>query len=173
VETSEPDEASASVESEDTTEGASSDSDDNVNPNREPPTSMTFLEIRHHPHSGIPEPEFIFRDLPSENIASDKFPYHTHELPKGKPWTPFRTRADFEFAETAIQSAMHSKTIKRLLKGIQQQWTEPGQSRITFKGMKDFKHCLAAARTFVVPVSTGRNAYGTEMTYELVSGGYS
>jgi len=49
---------------------------------------------------------------------------------------------------------MHRATIEKLIKGIKQSWTDPGHSRITFQGMKDFKQSMNAARKFVVQVCT-------------------
>ncbi|KAF8578405.1 hypothetical protein K439DRAFT_1621329 [Ramaria rubella] len=77
-----------------------------------PSISSTYIEIVHHPHSGL-EPEYIFCDLGSPTKAPLSTP---PQLAHGeRPWAPFRTRADFEFAETAVQSAMGAKTIKKLI----------------------------------------------------------
>ena len=113
-------------------------------------TSTTFLEIIHHPHSGISDPEFKFRDLPSDCLTTE-VPTVARCL-KGSPWAPFRTRADFEFAETVIQAATHAKTIDRLIKGIRNHWTDPGHSQITFRNVKHFNQSMKAARKFVVQV---------------------
>jgi len=61
----------SSVESEDPAEDPCSD--DDPDPTGEVPdhrqfTSSTFLEIIHHPHSGMKEPEFIFCDLSSAGL---------------------------------------------------------------------------------------------------------
>jgi hypothetical protein len=145
----------ASVESEDSTERSSGDdtsSTDGALDHPRPTTSTTFIEIIHHPHSGILEPEFIFCDLPSASPATDLPLLTQHQLLE-KPWAPFRTRADFEFAETMVQSAAHKDTIKKLIKGIRYRWTDPGHSHITFRNLKDYTQSLNVARTFVVPVS--------------------
>ncbi|KAF8584594.1 hypothetical protein K439DRAFT_1646883 [Ramaria rubella] len=81
-----------------------------------PGTSTTFLEIKHHPHTGL-EPEFIFCDLPVILQDSENNSEASHSDP-GTLWAPFRTQADFEFAEMTVQAAMHGDTIKRLLHGI-------------------------------------------------------
>jgi len=146
-------EDSNSVESEDSTEGGHviTNSSKRV-PDQGQHTSTTYIEIIHHPSSGI-EPQFIFQNLPSLPDTTD----HSHHQPTiqstGKPWAPFHTRADFEFAETVIQSALSAPTIKKFLKGIKHDWTDPGHSRITFKGFKDFKQSMGAARNYVVQVS--------------------
>ncbi|KAF8573744.1 hypothetical protein K439DRAFT_1624846 [Ramaria rubella] len=107
-----------SVESED--KSSSGDSNDNADLTAAlqsyPGTSTTFLEIKHHPHTGL-EPEFIFHDLPVIIQDSENNSDASHSDP-GKPWAPFCTRADFEFAEITVQAAMHGNTIKRLLHGI-------------------------------------------------------
>jgi len=146
----------SSVESKDPAEDPCSD--DDPDPTGEVPdhrqfTSSTFLEIIHHPHSGIKEPEIIFCDLSSAGLEENLALQAQHCL-GGKPWAPFHTRADFEFSETVIGSSMHTATIEKLIKGIKQSWTDPGHSRITFQGMKDFKQSMNAARKFVVQVCT-------------------
>ncbi|KAF8521655.1 hypothetical protein JB92DRAFT_3275059 [Gautieria morchelliformis] len=111
----------------------------------QPHTSTTFLEIIHHPHSNQ-QTEFIFRDLPIPPPSEDYSRPQSNST--GKPWAPFRTRSDFEFAELVVQSAMKGSTVKRLLKGIRHDWTEPGSTKITFQNKVDFQKSMAAARKF-------------------------
>ena len=143
-----------SLNSEDSLE--SEDSDDATNSsdraNNQQFTKSTFIEIIHHPHSGILEPDYIFCDLPSGHPTVDNFDNNMKQS-TSRPWAPFKSRADFEFTETVIQAAVHTNTIKRLIQGIRRSWTDPGHSQITFRNMKDFKRSLGAARKFIVQVS--------------------
>ena len=109
----------ASVNAEDAVDSESEDSIEEVttnSPSRAQDegqhTSTPYIEIIHHPSSGL-EPEFIFHGLPSLTQNTNHQAAHQS---KRVPWAPFRTRADFEFAETVTQSAL--STIKKLLKGI-------------------------------------------------------
>lgn len=141
--------SSDSVESEDSIEEVTTNSPSRA-PDEGQHTSTTYIEIIHHPSSGL-EPEFIFQGLPSLTQATNHQAAHQS---KRVPWAPFRTRADFEFAEIVTQSALSSSTIKKLLKGIRHSWTDPGHSRITFENFKDFKQCMEASRKYVVQVSS-------------------
>ncbi|KAF8586450.1 hypothetical protein K439DRAFT_1646238 [Ramaria rubella] len=81
-----------------------------------------------------------------------------HRL-EGKPWAPFRTRGDFEFAELAVQSAMRSKVTAKFLQAITHDWTDPGHSQLTF-----------TARTFNVQFKSGivmATFNGEEHTFEF------
>src|SRR5882724_8894927 len=87
-----PDIAS-SVESEDPAEDPCSDDDPDPTggaPDHWQFTSSTFLEIIHHPHSGIKEPEFIFCDLSSAGLE-ENFAFQSQHCLGGKPWAPFHT----------------------------------------------------------------------------------
>ncbi|KAF8584404.1 hypothetical protein K439DRAFT_1616705 [Ramaria rubella] len=79
-----------SVESEDS-DSLSSDPEstfgsDSEEPARCPTISSTYIEIVHHPHSGL-ELEYVFRDLP----PSPKAPLSTQPRPAHgeRPWAPF------------------------------------------------------------------------------------
>ncbi|KAF8520305.1 hypothetical protein JB92DRAFT_3285845 [Gautieria morchelliformis] len=123
---------------------SNSDSNSEASQNQ-PHTSTTFLEIIHHPHSNQ-QTEFIFRDLPIPPPSEDCSRPQSNST--GKPWAPLHTRSDFEFAELVVQSAMKGSTVKRLLKGIRHDWTEPGSTKITFQNKVDFQKSMAAARKF-------------------------
>ncbi|KAF8583675.1 hypothetical protein K439DRAFT_1617303 [Ramaria rubella] len=140
------------VESEDTGDSDADSKDRATERARCPPISTEFIEIRHHPSTGL-EMEYIFRDLPAGiPSAMDTL----NGLPLGlpvnsdKPWAPFRNRADFEFAQLAVKEGLHSTTIKELLNGIKNRWTNIGQSRLTFKGKADFNDSFAFARNYIV-----------------------
>jgi len=83
----------SSVESEDPAEDPCSDDDPDPTggaPDHQQFTSSTFLEIIHHPHSGIKELEFIFCDLSSAGLEENLALQAQHCL-GGKPWAPFHT----------------------------------------------------------------------------------
>ncbi|KAF8576358.1 hypothetical protein K439DRAFT_1622892 [Ramaria rubella] len=61
---------------------------DSEEPARRPSISSTYIEIVHHPHSGL-EPEYRFRDLGSPTKAPLSTP---PQLAHGeRPWAPFKT----------------------------------------------------------------------------------
>src|SRR5882724_2480509 len=64
----------SSLESEDPAEDPCSDDDPDPTggvPDHQQFTSSTFLEIIHHPHSGIKEPEIIFCDISSAGLEDN------------------------------------------------------------------------------------------------------
>src|SRR5215510_5754303 len=83
-----------------------------------PGPTLTSLSIKiiHHPDSGINEPTII----PLE--SRDAIPHEPKDLdsvsiyqPPLKPWAPFRTREDFEYAETAIKGLLSKETVNMQL----------------------------------------------------------
>ncbi|KAF8582039.1 hypothetical protein K439DRAFT_1647685 [Ramaria rubella] len=120
-----------------------------------PAASMTYIEIEHHPHSGL-ETEFIFHDLPSQSMGLH---------PSGHSIT------NFEFAETAVQSAIGAKPIKKLIKGIKHEWTDPGHSKLSFQNLEDYNQSLNSARSYVVQFQEGHvqaTYAGQEFTYKFL-----
>ena len=93
--------SSDSLESEDSMEEVTTNSPSRA-PDEGQHTSTTYVEIIHHPSSGL-EPEFIFQYLTSLTQVTNHQVAHQS---KRVPWAPFCTRADFEFAETVTQSAL-------------------------------------------------------------------
>jgi hypothetical protein len=67
-----------------------------------------------------------------------------------KPWTPFRTRADFEFVEEAVTQCLSKHTINTLLDGFHGRWAK--KTKITLHKYAEFKTSLSAARKFSVQV---------------------
>ncbi|KIJ28994.1 hypothetical protein M422DRAFT_136764, partial [Sphaerobolus stellatus SS14] len=60
------------------------------------------------------------------------------------------TRADFEFAETAVVEGFNSHCTQKLLSGINSQWAN--NSKLTIFDTNDLNESLAAARNFVTQV---------------------
>ncbi|KAJ7651757.1 hypothetical protein B0H17DRAFT_1215217 [Mycena rosella] len=68
---------------------------------------------------------------------------------EAKPWAPFRTRADFEYAESVV-SNMERKWVNTQLSGMRGSWSDaPSASNITFKNYDHMEKTLATARTYV------------------------
>ncbi|KAJ7220258.1 hypothetical protein GGX14DRAFT_515671 [Mycena pura] len=66
------------------------------------PASRLYIEIEHHPHSGLPN-DIIPLDSPARCSAAPSQSCGASALmvPRDRqPWAPFRTRVDFEWAET-------------------------------------------------------------------------
>lgn len=102
----------------------------------------TFIEVYHHPHSGKDTPTVIPLDDPTKIHSS---PHSVKPLiASAKPWAPFRTHADFEFAELAVTECLSKMAINRILKGYHDHWAK--KTTITFKGHSDLQASLSAAR---------------------------
>jgi len=67
-----------------------------------------------------------------------------------KPWAPFRTRADFEYAEMAIKGLLSKNIVDSQLRGINNHWAE--KSKIKFQTYADMERTLAIARADGVSV---------------------
>ncbi|KIJ32761.1 hypothetical protein M422DRAFT_265393 [Sphaerobolus stellatus SS14] len=78
----------------------------------------------------------------------------THKVPvRGKLWGPFRTREDFEFAETAIVHGLKQSCIKSMLDGVNGRWAN--NSKLTMFNVNDLNESLAAAHNFVPQFKEG------------------
>jgi hypothetical protein len=71
--------------------------------------------------------------------------------PSAKPFAPFRTLADFEYTETAVQGLLPRHLIDKQLAGICGLWC-PSGSNLTIKNYADMKKSLDAAREYGVRV---------------------
>ncbi|KAJ7800250.1 hypothetical protein B0H14DRAFT_2529625 [Mycena olivaceomarginata] len=79
---------------------------------------------------------------------------HSLRSPHIKPWAPFRTRADFEYAESVVLSNMERKWVNVQLAGIGGEWSN-SPSNITFHNYDHTEKTLSAARTYGVQFQTG------------------
>ncbi|KAJ7850594.1 hypothetical protein B0H13DRAFT_1644420, partial [Mycena leptocephala] len=70
-----------------------------------------------------------------------------------EPWAPFRTRADFEYAESVVLPNMERKWVDVQLAGIAGEWSN-SPSNITFRNYAHMEKTLAAARTYGVQFQT-------------------
>jgi hypothetical protein len=123
-----------------------SSSASNTTPLAETPSK--FIKIINHPHSGISDPTII----PLEgtiNIDSQASPTLLSKT-GGRPWAPFRTRADFEYTETAVLGLLNKEIVNKQLNSINNSWSS--HSAITFRSATDMEQSLQAARAYGVPV---------------------
>ncbi|KAJ7603016.1 hypothetical protein FB45DRAFT_1014955 [Roridomyces roridus] len=107
-----------------------------------------YIEIEYHPHSGR-SPEIIPLDastLPTDGKATPK-PRHSI-VPMGRrPWAPFSTRADFEWAETEYMSP--AENVKKRLAGMHGNWTR-GETNITIRTYEELRECLTRVQRYVL-----------------------
>jgi hypothetical protein len=119
--------------------------------NRQPSPSRpsTFIKIIHHPHSLIAEPRII--PLEGENTVNAAQPMPVFPQIANKPWAPFRTRADFEYTETAVKGLLSKSTVDAQLRGFNNSWSK--HRKITLRSYADMEDSLGATRTYGVEVS--------------------
>ena len=72
-------------------------------------------------------------------------------LPDEKPWRPFHSREDFEFAELVHNAALNRNQIDALVKLIRQCEKSPGS--FTFEGFQDVEKSWKDASKLLTPVS--------------------
>ena len=107
-----------------------------------------------NPHSGITKPTII----PLEgNPIDDELVISLVLVPQPvkKPWAPFQTHVDFEYAESVVRSWMNNKMIDMQLYGMHHGWAQG--SNIIFRNYTDMEKSLQAARSCVVQVSSHWN----------------
>lgn len=112
-------------------------------------TPSTFIKIINHPHSGVSDPITI--PLKGTSSSDSNAISILQPQMEGKPWAPFRTHADFKYAETAVLGLLSKKLVNKQLHGIQNGWSS--DSAITFHSYTDMEQSLQAARTYGVSVS--------------------
>jgi hypothetical protein len=115
--------------------------------------SRMFIKIVSHHHSQLTEPTIIPLDISSQmdtssTSGSAKPPDDNRE---DRPWAPFRTLADFEYAESVITGGMSKETINLQLHGLRNGWATG--SNITFRNYDDMEKSMEAAREYGTRVS--------------------
>ncbi|KAH9850401.1 hypothetical protein C2E23DRAFT_735177 [Lenzites betulinus] len=90
-----------------------------------------FLTV-HHPHSKLRPTVQHFEDF----VRDSQPKLDPSSIPR-RPWEPFRSRIDFEFAQFALEAALNNNQIDRLLKLIGTISTTP--SDFSFKNAGDVK----------------------------------
>jgi hypothetical protein len=76
------------------------------------PPPLDVIRTEYHPRSNLPPRVVKFEDYREYNGR------HRRPTPRNpaKPWTPFRTRAEFEFAEIALDAALNNRQVDALLR---------------------------------------------------------
>jgi hypothetical protein len=112
-----------------------------------------FIKIVSHSHDPSAKPIIISLDTPRDltHVTKSKVPNDT--VPNLRPWAPFLTLADFEYAESAVTGHLSRPLVNTQLHGMAGGWAE--KTNITFRNYDDMKKSLAAAREFGIKVSFG------------------
>jgi hypothetical protein len=136
-----------------------------------------YILYEYHPNSGLTTK----REVIGATVASSKSQQHASPLNAPgidalEPWRPYKSRADFEFAEIFVNAKMGQDTAKRYLAGVTglfpdgmfkgldipnikfppnyvppYQWFDA--SKITFKSRQDLDRTLERARKHILQVS--------------------
>jgi hypothetical protein len=122
----------------------------------EVPPSTFYIKTIPHPSSDSAVTSYISLDggiPPGGRPAAPDTPARLFApQPTYKPWAPFRTRADFEYAESVVLSNMERKWVNVQLAGIGGEWSN-SPSNITFHSYDHMEKTLSVARTYGVQVS--------------------
>lgn len=86
------------------------------------------IKIEYHPHSGKAEEIFHFGDFKRMSPTE-------HNRVDNEPWHPFKSRADFEFAEIALAAKMNKSQIDALVKLVRR--IADGKDNFSFASQHD------------------------------------
>ena len=90
------------------------------------------IRVDFHPHSGKPSEFYSFEDYGKRSLQDD------FKLPPGdKPFQPFRTRGDFEFADLALHASLSNDQTDAFIKLIHR--IISGEAKFTLEGSRDLK----------------------------------
>ncbi|KAI0073421.1 hypothetical protein K474DRAFT_1677885 [Panus rudis PR-1116 ss-1] len=95
----------------------------------------------YHPNSGKPREHQSFEDFRRSTTQDTEDAFKLYE--KNLPWTPFRSRADFEFSEIALHARLSQADINSLISFIRR--CADGEESFTLKNAKDVKDTWEAA----------------------------
>ncbi len=120
----------------------------------EPNLPNEFIKIIPHPHSIDSTPIIIPLTLPLTSSAQSIQALSPAFQPRSEPWSwvLFKTLADFEYTETAIQGLLSKKLVNKQLAGINSSWAKG--SNLTIKNYNDMDKVLTNARKHTVQVRT-------------------
>lgn len=105
------------------------------------------IVIEYHPHS-----KRGTRIISAEEYkASLSYISEPTEPVDDKPWHPFKSREDFEFAELVHDAALNRPQIERFIKLIRRCQDTPGS--LTFQKYSDLKDSLESASELLTPVT--------------------
>ncbi|KAJ6550186.1 hypothetical protein B0H19DRAFT_1298710 [Mycena capillaripes] len=125
--------------------------------------STFYIKTVPHPHNESGTTSYVSLD----GAATHSQP--SVPSPAYKSWAPFRTRADFEYAESVVLPNMPRKYVDKQLAGMQGNWSN-SPSNITFRNYEHMEKSLAAARKYVVQFQKGEvkaDFQGTTYTFEF------
>ncbi|THU83784.1 hypothetical protein K435DRAFT_807241 [Dendrothele bispora CBS 962.96] len=129
--------------------------------------SVFFIQIDTHPDANIPTKHIPLdsKDNAQDSSQKESGPGPAHAW---NPWTPFRSRADFEFTEIAVRSNLPKETVNAQLHLLHTSWAP--HSNITLTGYSDMEKTLLSARDLAVKFRTGsvtRTYRGKPYTFEF------
>ncbi|KAF8911093.1 hypothetical protein CPB84DRAFT_1672467 [Gymnopilus junonius] len=110
-----------------------------------------FIKILPHPHSHDPTPVIIPLTFSSSENAPTKLlgpAFQPQSVPW--PWAPFKTLADFEYTETAVQGLPSKKLVNKQLASLNSTWAVG--SRLSIKNYREMELALEKARKYTVQV---------------------
>ncbi|KAI0684868.1 hypothetical protein BC835DRAFT_1291935 [Cytidiella melzeri] len=117
-----------------------------ISPNDQPQhPSIDDIKVEYHAGAQRPTVVFAFEDFCKERLQPDP------SVLNDKPWHPFNSREDFEFAELVHEARMSQDMINRLLKLMQK--VNSGQSGLTFSTYADVRQAWEKASLFYPMVS--------------------
>ncbi|KZV95472.1 hypothetical protein EXIGLDRAFT_820424 [Exidia glandulosa HHB12029] len=130
---------------------------DRSSPAADPQPSVPYFRIVYHPHSRQPD-RLVPLDGSSQTLR-DGIPALLGCGPRPllsstRPWAPFRSYADFTFAEEMVNQRQSGLYIDRHLRLIDSHWSKGG-SALSFRSHRDLGLALEAARKLVVPFQSG------------------
>jgi len=108
---------------------------------------LDSIRTEYHPHSQRPPKLVKFKDFRRQEPAEGRPPKSSLE----DPWQPFQSRADFEFAELALEAALNKRQVEKLI-GIFEH-CKSGQDTFSIKNHKDLRDLWKDASALVTPVS--------------------
>lgn len=111
-----------------------------------PTPQLDDFKTEYHPHSGKTDLIQSF-----EEFRTESFPLDPASL-DDKPWRPFKCRADFEFAEVALEGGLKQSQIETLLRLIGD--ISSGKVEFTLRSYGDLKNSWAEASKRLTPVSS-------------------
>jgi hypothetical protein len=104
------------------------------------------IRVEYHPNSGLPSKTIHFEDFTRDVEQSEA------SIPDEPPYKPWRSQADFEFSEIALESAMNRNQIEAMIKLIRHVAQSP--ESFTLKNQVDYTQCFEHASVLLTPVST-------------------
>lgn len=105
--------------------------------------SSEYLKVEYHPRSKIPNKTVEFSEgVPALHISVEP-------PAESKPWTPFKSRADFEFAELVTSDHLSADSIKAHIR-LHQQSPYPS---ISFQSLEDLERVRTQASKMITEVN--------------------